>query len=114
MFQFQDDFFPLFTSCLNHMSVACVNDMISNPSNSKTVRITMKRNPFHFLHKSDESKNTEHTKTENKLETELKISVLKFIQKMCAITVRDGGFLQNRVSVCVWHLAPLLSGNEVH
>jgi hypothetical protein len=95
------------------MSVACVNDMISNPPNSKTVRSAVKKNPFLILKDPEMNKNTEYTKTENKIEVKLKISVLEFVRKMCVITEKNGGFLQNRVSVCVWHLAPLLSGNEV-
>lgn len=95
------------------MSVSCVNNMISNPSNTKTVKSTVKKNPFLLLNKTEINESSKHTKTENKIESKLKISVLEFIRKMCVITEKDGGFLQNRVSVCVWHLAPLLSGNEV-
>ena len=65
------------------------------------------------------SSNVKNKKTVNEkipsssTDKKLKISILKFITKMCEITGKFGGFLQNYVSVCVWHLFPLLAEIEV-
>ena len=65
------------------------------------------------------SSNVKNEKTVNEkipsssTDKKLKISILKFISKMCEITGKFGGFLQNYVSVCVWHLFPLLAEIEV-
>ena len=50
---------------------------------------------------------------ENAVELKLKISILSFIRKLCEIGEKVGGYLQDSVSICVWHVTPLLSQNEV-
>ena len=96
------------------------NDKNHDDENEKKIS----NNSFFFMKNKKQinlskSVKRENGETENTFspisstEIKLKISLLQFIRKMCEITGKFGGFLQNCVSVCVWHLFPLLSALEV-
>jgi hypothetical protein len=115
---------PFLTSCLSHLSVSCVNKMISISSisppqlhkkNEKTLKNTIIINKNDRTEKSKNKKNTENNffNNENAGETKIKKSILNLISDLCVITGEYGGYLDGCVGLCVWHIAPLLSQHEV-
>ena len=53
------------------------------------------------------------SRNENTIEMKIKKSILGLIRDLCVITGEYGGYLDNCVGLCVWHIAPLLSQHEV-
>ena len=106
---------PLLLASIRHLSVLSVNKMLTKNSERKNNKSNGNNiNSFLFLQNNQKSSNQNILiGRENAVELKLKISILQFIRKLCEIGEKFGGYLQESVSVCVWHITPLLSQYEV-